>query len=150
MKPLPVTADDTIAFSRIVRGLRFFGSMDMVLLERILEGLQLAAYGRGEKVCVQGEAGHFFFVVRSGTLTVSRRRGGLSLPHRVAELGPGDCFGEMALLDEAPRNATVSCRTDCVVYVLPAVHFRSVLARNPEFAAQIRALAAARQADPEG
>lgn len=149
MKPLPVSPADTVAFSRIVRGLKFFGSIDMVTLERVLGGLQRFACARGEKVCTQGSPGDFFFVVQRGRLAVSRRKGGFSLARKVAELGPGDCFGEMALLDDAPRNATVACLADCELFVLPAPHFRGVLEHNPEFAQEIRALAAARQAEPE-
>lgn len=147
MKPLPVHPADTVRFSQIVRGLHFFGAMDMALLERVLEGLELREYGRGEKVCVQGEAGDFFFVVRDGRLAVTVRRGHLSLPKRIASLGPGDCFGEMALLAHAPRNATVACSVPSTVFVLPASHFQGVLERNPEFASQIRELAEARQAE---
>lgn len=147
MKLLPLLPVDTVQFSQSVRGLHFFGAMDMVLLERVLEGLELRQYAGGDRICVQGEEGDFFFVVRTGKLTVTTRRGGLSLARRVATLGPGDCFGEMALLHRAPRNATVSCATSSTVFVLPAAHFQGVLQRNPEFAKEIRDLAAARQAE---
>ena len=64
MKRLSLTPADTVQFSKIVRGLNFFGSMNMAMLERILEGLQLFECERGEKVCVQGEVGDTFFVVQ--------------------------------------------------------------------------------------
>jgi CRP-like cAMP-binding protein len=147
MKRLSLTAADTVQFSRIVRGLNFFGAMNMAMLERILEGLQLCECDRGEKLCVQGEAGDTFFVVQEGKLTVSVRKGRLSLAKKVATLGPGDCFGEMALLHQAPRNATVACDTLSRLFVLPATHFQAVLNQNPEFAKEINDLAAARQSE---
>ena len=132
MKPLPVLPADTVRFSQIVRGLHFFGSMDMLLLERVLEGLELREYGRGEKVCTQGEAGDFFFVVRDGRLAVTVRRGGLSLPKRIARLGPGDCFGEMALIDLQPRSASVRALVDCCAIELATAELYRLFERDPE------------------
>lgn len=145
MQRLPTTPADTVQFSRIVRRLDFFGAMNMAMLERILDGLQIVAYARGEKVCVQGEVGDTFFVVHQGRLSVSIKKGRLSLPRRVATLEPGDCFGEMALLRQAPRNATVECLAPSRIFVLPAQHFQAVLEQNPEFSGQIHELAATRQ-----
>ncbi len=147
MKRLSLTPADTVQFSKIVRGLNFFGSMNMAMLERILEGLQLFECERGEKVCVQGEVGDTFFVVQKGSLTVAVRKGRFSLSKKVATLGPGDCFGEMALLHEAPRNATVACDEVSRLFVLPASHFRAVLAQNPDFAKEINHLASTRQSE---
>jgi CRP-like cAMP-binding protein len=145
MRRLPTTAADTVQFSRIVRGLKFFGSMNMAMLERILDGIQLFEGDRGERICVQGEAGDTFFVVQQGRLTVSVRKGRLSLSRKIATLGPGDCFGEMALLHQAPRNATVTCDVASRLFVLPASHFRAVLDQNPEFSKEINDLASTRQ-----
>lgn len=145
MKRLSITPAETVQFSKIVRGLNFFGSMNMAMLEKILDGIQLFECDRGEKVCVQGEVGDTFFVVQKGSLTVSVRKGRLSLPKQIATLGPGDCFGEMALLHQAPRNATVACHSASRLFVLPASHFRAVLAQNPEFAKEINDLANSRQ-----
>jgi len=145
MKRLPLTPADTVQFSRNVRGLRFFGSMNMVMLESIMEGLHLVECRRGEKVCVQGEVGDTFFVVQQGSLRVSVRKGRFSLSKHLATLGPGDCFGEMALMDQVPRNATVACQSASRIFVLPSSHFRAVLDQNPEFAKEISDLAEARQ-----
>jgi CRP-like cAMP-binding protein len=147
MHRLPTTPADTVQFSRIVRRLKFFGALNMMMLERILDGLQIFEYAKGEKVCVQGATGDTFFVVHQGRLSVSFKKGSLSFSRRVATLEPGDCFGEMALLHQAPRNATVECLTPSRIFVLPARHFQAVLEKNPEFSDQIRELAAARQSE---
>jgi CRP-like cAMP-binding protein len=145
MQRLDLTPADTVRLSQALRRWKFFGSMDVALLEQVLAGVQLCGFAKGEEVCRQGEAGDAFFVVQQGALTVGRKRGRFSWPRRVATLGPGDCFGEMALLGQAPRNATVACAEASRIFVLPGRHFQAVLARNPEFAAGIRGLAEARQ-----
>jgi CRP-like cAMP-binding protein len=119
----------------------------MAMLERILDGIQLYECDRGEKICVQGEPGDTFFVVQKGALTVSVRKGKLSMPKKIATLGPGDCFGEMALLHQAPRNATVACDSVSRLFVLPASHFQAVLDQNPGFAKEINDLASSRQSE---
>jgi CRP-like cAMP-binding protein len=145
MQRLPVTPADTAEFSRIARGLRLFASMKMAMLDRILGGVQAFACRPGDRVCVQGEPGDFFFVVQEGHFQVSVRRGALSRARKVATLGSGDCFGEMALLNQAPRNATVTCLAASRIFALPALHFQAVLAENPEFSRVMNDLAAERQ-----
>jgi CRP-like cAMP-binding protein len=145
LKHLSTTPADTVEFSQIARKLQFFASMKMGMLEKILAGLQVLEFARGEKVCVQGDAGDFFFVVQKGRLEVSVRKGGLHFAKRVAILEQGDCFGEMALLHQAPRNATVACLAKSRIFALSALHFQAVLAENPDFARNINDLSAVRQ-----
>lgn len=63
------------------------------------------AYAPGETIVRQGEAGDCMYVVLRGTVEVFREDGGSST--RIAELGPGEIFGEMALCEKQPRSATV-------------------------------------------
>ena len=56
------------------------------------------------------------FVIQSGRVAVLRERNGQ--PYQLAELGPGDCFGEMALIECAPRSASVQALEDCTALEL--------------------------------
>jgi len=58
----------------------------MVMLEKILEGIQVFEFKRGEKVCVQGEEGDAFFVVQQGSLSVSIKKGKLCLMSTIISL----------------------------------------------------------------
>lgn len=60
----------------------------------------------GEVVIAEGKTGHEFYVLVSGSANVTRAG------KQVATLGPGDFFGELALLDPQPRAATVTMATD--------------------------------------
>jgi CRP-like cAMP-binding protein len=80
----------------------------------------------GEVVIQQGGIGDYFYVVESGTLDVYVSRDG-NEPVKVLEYGPGGSFGELALMYNAPRAATVKATSDCVLWALDRVTFRRIL-----------------------
>ena len=82
----------------------------------------------GKPLVTEGEPGLEFFVILSGTARVTRRG------RKVATLGPGAAFGELALLDDAPRNATVVAETDMELAVLGQRDFARILDEVPGFA----------------
>jgi CRP-like cAMP-binding protein len=73
---------------------------------------------------MEGSGGAAFFLIDSGQATVSSK--GVHL----ATLGPGDYFGEIALIDGGPRMATVTAATDLVCYGLTFWEFRPLIERN--------------------
>lgn len=79
----------------------------------------------GSELVTEGSTGHEFFLILSGQAAV--RRGG----RKVATLGPGDYFGELALLDRGPRSATISAETELEVAVIGQREFMSVLDQVP-------------------
>jgi CRP-like cAMP-binding protein len=79
----------------------------------------------GRDLCEQGAIGREAFVIMEGEAVV-RRNG-----RKVATLGPGDCFGELALLDHGPRTATVTAATDMRVLVLGAREFAGIIDEVP-------------------
>jgi len=144
MKKLPLTDADTVLFTKLVRKINFFASMNMGLLEKILSRINYYQYDKGEKVCRQGDPGDSFYVVSDGKLKVSVREAFL-FSRTLAAFGQGDCFGEMSLLERKPRNATVACEEDSKIFILTADHFEQVLKENPSFAQEIKLLAKNRQ-----
>lgn len=78
----------------------------------------------------EGEPGDTFFVLLSGQATV-RRKGSGPRSRRVATLAPGNYFGELALLDPAPRNATVAATTPVRLAAINARVFRTLLREVP-------------------
>ncbi|MEW9836517.1 Crp/Fnr family transcriptional regulator [Mesorhizobium marinum] len=73
---------------------------------------------------MEGTGGAAFFIIESGKATVSSK--GVTL----ATLGPGDYFGEIALIDGGPRSATVTATTNMVCYGLTFWEFRPLIERN--------------------
>ena len=72
----------------------------------------------GEVVIKEGDEGDSLYVVGSGTLTCSKVFKGQSAPTKLKVYQPGEAFGELALLYNAPRAATITSDGECVLYAL--------------------------------
>lgn len=94
-------------------------------LQTVVRHLEMVTVDAGKALVRQGQAGDTFYVLLDGKAVV-RRNG-----RRIAELGPGDFFGELAVLDPAPRNADVVALTPVTVGVLPVRTFRRLLTELP-------------------
>jgi CRP-like cAMP-binding protein len=82
----------------------------------------------GKSVITEGDTGREFFVLIEGTADVER--GG----KKVAAIGPGDFFGEIALISKTPRNATITTTSPARALVITDRAFRQLLDRSPEIA----------------
>jgi drug/metabolite transporter (DMT)-like permease len=92
----------------------------------------------GGSVLRQGTPADAFFLIERGRASVNRD------DHHVAELGPGDFFGELALLRGGERTASVEAATDLRVRVVPGPEFGRAMGRLPTLARSVRAAAVAR------
>jgi NTE family protein len=98
-------------------------------LQAVLPLLERRDFAAGETILEWGESGDCLFIVQSGLVTVSIPERG---NHRLlAQLGPGQIFGEMALLTGQPRSAQVRAAVDSVVLSLSISSFFSVAGRSP-------------------
>jgi CRP/FNR family transcriptional regulator, cyclic AMP receptor protein len=99
-------------------------------LERLARSLKERTYNEGAELTTEGGASgnRFFFVIADGTATVSV--GG----QERSKLGPGDYFGETALIDEGARTATVVADTNLRCYTLTPWEFRPFVEEHSEVA----------------
>ena len=95
----------------------------------------------GRTLVNEGDRGLEFFVIVGGRAKVSRRG------RKVGELGPGDFFGELSLLIDAPRNATVTALTPMETIVLSRKEFDAALADAPRMTRRIMSGMASRLAE---
>jgi CRP/FNR family transcriptional regulator, cyclic AMP receptor protein len=95
----------------------------------------------GRALVDQGATGREAFVILDGTAAVKRGN------RRIATFGPGDYFGELALLDHGPRTATVVAETPLRVLVIDSRHFEGILDEIPGLARKLLGQLAARVRD---
>ncbi len=112
----------------LIRGVPLFADLD----DRTVEGLSGEFIERhfppGAAIATEGVDGLNFFIVASGDAAVSVQG------EVVGTLGPGDSFGEVALVDKSARSATVTATSPMVAYALPIWSFRPFVEQRPELA----------------
>ena len=116
-------------YTNILRSSPVFERLGDEEIQSISERLQRERHARGQNIITQGEPGRKFYIIESGAVEVriSRQDGTESVE---AELGPGDHFGERALLTDAPRAATCRCKTRVRVLSLDRDDFNAMVAKR--------------------
>jgi len=111
-----------------LRSVKLFAGMQEGDLKKIAQQMREVTHPRGTQITVRGREGVGFMVILDGEAEVTTPDG------RRRVLGPGDHFGEMALLDQGGRSSTVVATTDLVVAAIPEWHFKPFLMEYPEVA----------------
>jgi CRP/FNR family transcriptional regulator, cyclic AMP receptor protein len=105
-----------------------FADLDDRELQQISSSMRERRFKAGDSVTQEGAGGVGFFVVEEGEADVSvggEARG---------SVGPGDYFGEIALINESPRTATLTARTDMLCYGMTPWDFRPLVESNATIA----------------
>ncbi len=100
-------------------------------------------YPAGETLVRQGETGVGLFVVLSGKVRVVQRTDG-SGERELGVFGPGAALGELALLDDQPRSATIIATEPTKALIIPVWDFRAALRENPEISLKLLAVVSQR------
>jgi monovalent cation:H+ antiporter, CPA1 family len=129
----------TLAEREHLAKLPLFAGVGSAELDRLAAQMLVTRYSAGDTIVEQGAPGDRFFVIVDGRVEVVRREDDGS-ETAVAQLGVGDFFGEMALLDRAPISATVRALSPVETYTLAAEEFHRMLER-PQTHEHVRATA---------
>lgn len=130
-EPLAVKQDWNRASDRewadVLAGLPLFEGVGKRDLRRIAREAEFAEFSRGDAVVLTGAPADFFYVILGGEAKASAKPAGRAL-------GTGDYFGEMGLLDDEPRSASVIATSELHVMRVPRRTFEEVIARHPSVA----------------
>ncbi len=105
-----------------------FENLDRRDLQSIAQSFKERTFSAGDTVATEGTGGIGFFVIGAGEAKISVRG------DERATLGPGNYFGEVALIDDGARTATVTAASDLVCYGLTAWDFRPFVEQNASIA----------------
>jgi CRP/FNR family transcriptional regulator len=105
----------------LIRKVEIFESLSDRDLERLARSFKQSSFRKGDVIAREGQGGVGFFVIGEGTVDFSVQG------ERTGSGGPGDYFGEVALIDDGPRSATVTAATDVTAYGLTSWAFRPLV-----------------------
>jgi CRP/FNR family cyclic AMP-dependent transcriptional regulator len=109
----------------------FFAQLSRGELRQLAKVTEDLEVDEGKVLTREGASGSEFFVIVDGEVSVTK--GG----NEVRTLGEGDFFGEISLLEDRPRTATVTAKTPLRFFVLTRHNFRSLLDKQPELADKV-------------
>ncbi|MFL5980576.1 MAG: MFS transporter [Gaiellaceae bacterium] len=124
----------------LLRALTIFAPLPVPVVEQLARDARPLRFDAGRRIVTEGELGEEFFVIVNGDVDVDAPGKPASVLHA------GDSFGEIALLQEIPRTATVTARTNVDVLAIGRSAFLAAVTGHPESAATAHAVAAARLA----
>jgi anti-anti-sigma regulatory factor len=115
----------------------FFAGVSTEELEQIRQILKFCEFKSGEKICQEGDPGDKMWLLAKGSVSVRLHVTDKRGSRRITSLGRGTIFGEMALIEGAPRSASIVADEDVVCYQLSGDDFNILLRDEPDIAAKI-------------
>lgn len=123
---------------RRLESVPLFSSLTKKELQVVADRTEDVSYPAGHVVAEEGAPATAAYVISAGTVSI-RRNG-----RKVGDAGPGDIIGELALLADATRTATVTCETDCTFVRLDRSGFADTLLKSPNLMHKILQAVASR------
>jgi CRP/FNR family cyclic AMP-dependent transcriptional regulator len=125
--------------AEVLRTVSLFKSLSDRDVERLADVFRERDFSEGDVILSEGETGVGFYVIGDGTVNYDIEG------KEVGVGGPGDYFGEVALISDTPRSATVTAASDVTVYGMTLWDFRALVEENPAVASELLQVMANRQ-----
>jgi putative ABC transport system ATP-binding protein len=138
-----VHVQESAEIVNFLRRCPLFGTLTPGQIGTMADQVAYERHPTGAVIVRKGDPGDKFYVIRSGHVKVVDREG--LRPGEEPELGPGEFFGEVALLTGEPRNATVVATTEVELYSLGKQEFTAVLRESETFEEEVRKIVFERQ-----
>ncbi len=131
--------DTASVFSRlrhVLQNTYFFQSLKMNELDELIGHLRMIRVQKGYEIIKQGDPGDAFYLIASGKVSVWIKKG--FKRSKVAELVSDDFFGEMALISNEPRSATIIAEDVTELFILQKYDFDKILMKNPAISQELK------------
>ncbi|OZJ02956.1 hypothetical protein BZG36_04624 [Bifiguratus adelaidae] len=126
---IPKSDDQKKRIEESIQNNFLFKNLDEEQYKDVVNAMSEKRVKNGETIIEQGAVGDYFYMVESGTFDCFISKDGAP-PQKVTSYGPGGSFGQLALMYNAPRAATITATSDAVLWALDRVTFRSILMEN--------------------
>jgi len=127
-----------------------FSSLDKKELQTLATSSQERTYSAGTKLFSQGDSGSGLYILKSGKVSITQASGPNGAEKEINTAEAGEALGEMALLDDQPRSATVTAVEDVTALLLPIWEFRGVVKAHPDIALKLLAVLSRRLRKAQG
>ncbi len=131
-------SNNTTILLPILKQIPLFATLDESLHEEIIEHIALMYYPKDYTIFKENAAGDALYIIKKGSVLVYHEpKAADELPKKIATITAGGFFGEMALISEVPRNATVKTLEESEVFILSKDDFKKLLETNKLLAEHI-------------
>lgn len=114
-----------------------FANLDKKELQALGRGCQERHYSAGTTILSQGNSGVGLYIIKSGKVRILHSSSPDRPDEELATAGAGDVIGEMSLLDDLPRSASIIAVDDVTALLLPIWEFRTTLQSHPDIALKL-------------
>ncbi len=131
--------DTASIFSRlrnVLQNTYFFQSLKMNELDELIGHLRMIRVQKGYEIIKQGDPGDAFYLIASGKVSVWLKKSFKKV--KVADLQTDEFFGEMALISNEPRSATIVAEEITELFILQKYDFDKILMKNPVIAQELK------------
>jgi signal transduction histidine kinase len=129
--------DETTTFDKIPLLRIAFKELEEDELLAIADLTELRTYPSGHVLCQEGEYGDIFYIIADGSIVITKKISDEEGERVLRIGGKGDMVGEMALIQNVPRSATVRTTTPCTVLEMKKQDFETILSQSPRMAIEI-------------
>lgn len=134
---MDITTDDISTITNILKQIPLMAELNEQDHKEIIKHITLEYYPKEYTVFKEGDAGDSFYIIKKGLVRVFHKGHDGDDDTEVSMLGDNDFFGEMALINEKPRNATTQTTEETEVFKLRKDDFIELVSNNPEMASRI-------------
>jgi len=127
-------------YEDILKRVDLFSNLDKKELHALAQTCQERKYSAGSTVVSQGDTGVGLYVITAGTVRITQANNPDKAEKVLGTESVGGVLGEMALLDDLPRSATISAVDDVTALLLPVWDFRATVQSHPDIALKLLAV----------